>query len=187
MSEENVETLRAVYDGVQSRRFRRGECELVRPDAGVHSPRSGSAAREARTAIREWMEPDAFEKQQFEPLDFEVNSDRVLTRQRLRARGAGSGIELDVETWVVFTFDNGLVARGEVYPLGQEDEARRAAGLEEYAMSEENVEIAKGWLDRWNRGERSVQVDEIHSDVEVVSRFRPEPYRGLRRCSAVDR
>ena len=46
-------------------------------------------------------------------------------------------------------------------------------------MSEENVEIAKGWLDRWNRGERSVQVDEIHSDVEVVSRFRPEPYRGL--------
>jgi ketosteroid isomerase-like protein len=45
-------------------------------------------------------------------------------------------------------------------------------------MSQENVEIAKGWLDRWNRGERSVQVDEIHPGVEVVSRFRPEPYRG---------
>ena len=32
-------------------------------------------------------------------------------------------------------------------------------------MSQENVEIAKGWLDRWNRGERSVQVDEIHPGV----------------------
>jgi hypothetical protein len=31
----------------------------------------------------------------------------------------------------VFTFDDGLVARGEVYPLNQEEEARRAAELRE--------------------------------------------------------
>jgi ketosteroid isomerase-like protein len=45
-------------------------------------------------------------------------------------------------------------------------------------MSRENVETAKGWIDRWNRGERSLPNDEIHSDVEVESRFRPEPYYG---------
>jgi ketosteroid isomerase-like protein len=45
-------------------------------------------------------------------------------------------------------------------------------------MSQENIETAKGWIARWNRGERSLADDEIHSDVEVESRFRPEPYCG---------
>jgi ketosteroid isomerase-like protein len=44
-------------------------------------------------------------------------------------------------------------------------------------MSQENVEIAKSWIERWNSGERSVD-GEIHPEVEVVSRFRPQPYRG---------
>jgi hypothetical protein len=78
------------------------------------------------------MEPDAFKEQRYEPLAFEVSGNRVLMRQQLFARGAGSGIELDVVTWVVWTFDDdGLLLRGEVYPLDQEDEARRAAGLRE--------------------------------------------------------
>src|SRR6478672_4170187 len=47
------------------------------------------------------------------------------------------------------------------------------------AMSQENIEMAKSWLDRWNRGQRTLPDDEIHADVEVVSRFRTEPYRGL--------
>ena len=129
MSQENVETLRALYEA-----FNRGDfdaaVELVRPDAEFIRPVVEAPLRGA-AAIREWMEPDAFEKQQIEPLHFEVNGDRVLTRQHMRARGAGSGIELDVETWVVFTLDDGLVARGQVYPLNREEEARRAAGLEE--------------------------------------------------------
>ena len=45
-------------------------------------------------------------------------------------------------------------------------------------MSQENVEFCKRLIDRWNRGARSVPDDEIHPDVEVVSRFRPDPYRG---------
>ena len=44
-------------------------------------------------------------------------------------------------------------------------------------MARGNIEMAKSWLDRWNRGERTLPEDEIHADVEVVSRFRPEPYR----------
>jgi hypothetical protein len=77
------------------------------------------------------MEPDAFEEQRVEPLAFEVSGNRVLIHQRTTARGAGSGIELDIETWAVFTFDDGLIVRGEYFALDQEAEARQAAGLSE--------------------------------------------------------
>jgi ketosteroid isomerase-like protein len=127
MSQGKVEKLRAAYEA-----FNRGDfdaaVQLARPDAEFVRPGLEPTLRGA-AAIREWMEPDAFGEQRIEPLDFEVSGDRVLMRQRTRARGARSGIELDVETWAVFTFDGGLIARGEVYALDQEAEARRAAGL----------------------------------------------------------
>ena len=129
MSQGNVEKLRAVYEA-----FNRGDFDaavkLARPDAefvrpGLEAPLRGAAA------IREWMEPDAFEEQRIEPLDFEVSGNRVLVRQRTIARGAGSGIELDVESWAVFTFDDGLIARVEGFQRHQEAEALEAAGLSE--------------------------------------------------------
>ena len=124
-----IDALRRAYEA-----FNRGDfdaaVELARPDVefsrpGLEAPLRGAAA------LREWMEPDAFDEQRIEPLDFEVNGNRVLIRQRTRARGAASGIELDIETWTVFTFDDELIARGDVYALDQEDEARKAAGLSE--------------------------------------------------------
>jgi ketosteroid isomerase-like protein len=45
-------------------------------------------------------------------------------------------------------------------------------------MSQENVEVCKRMVDRWNLGDRSMPEDEVHPDVEVVSRFRSEPFRG---------
>jgi ketosteroid isomerase-like protein len=129
MSQENVEKLRAVYEA-----FNRGDFDaavkLVRPDAELVRPGLEAPLRGAG-AIREWMEPDAFETQRIEPLDFEVSGNRVLVRQRTTARGAGSGIELDVENWAVFTFDDGLIVRGEGFLVDQEAEARQAAGLSE--------------------------------------------------------
>ena len=129
MSQENVERLRAAYEA-----FNRGDFDaavkIVHPDAmfvrpGLEGPLRGVAA------VREWMEPDAFEEQRVEPLGFEVSGERVLMRQRTTARGAGSGIELDVETWAVFTFDDGLIVRGEVFTREQETQARQAAQLAE--------------------------------------------------------
>ena len=82
--------------------------------------------------MREWMEPDAFEEQRVEPLDFRVEGKKVLVRQRTQARGAGSGINLDQEVWTVFTFDDDLlVTRMESYLPHQGSEARQAAGLRE--------------------------------------------------------
>jgi ketosteroid isomerase-like protein len=51
-------------------------------------------------------------------------------------------------------------------------------------MSRENVEIVKGWFERWNRGERELFEHEIHPDVQVISRLQHEPFRrpeGLRK------
>jgi ketosteroid isomerase-like protein len=45
-------------------------------------------------------------------------------------------------------------------------------------MSQENVELVKRWIDAWNRGERSLPENQVHPDAKVVSRFRPEPFRG---------
>src|SRR5690349_21816756 len=45
-------------------------------------------------------------------------------------------------------------------------------------MSQENVEIVRRLVERWNRGERSALDDAIHPEIEIVSRFRPDPYRG---------
>jgi limonene-1,2-epoxide hydrolase len=78
-------------------------------------------------AVRAWLEPDAFESQQLELLDSEAVGSRVLTRQRLSARGAGSGIEMAIEGLSIWTFnEDGKVARVETFTLDEEDEARRA-------------------------------------------------------------
>jgi ketosteroid isomerase-like protein len=78
-------------------------------------------------AVRAWMEPDAFESQENEVLSFEPEGNRVLTRQITRARGAGSGIEMEIEAIAVWTFDeDGRVARVEAFTPAEEDEARRA-------------------------------------------------------------
>ena len=126
--EAMIEALRRAYEA-----FNGGDydavLELARPDiqytrTGIEAPLMGTEA------LRAWMEPDAFDRQQTDPLSFEVNGNKVLVRQRFSARGAESGIELDVNSWAVFTLDeDGLVARAEMYLRHEEAEARRAAGL----------------------------------------------------------
>jgi ketosteroid isomerase-like protein len=81
-------------------------------------------------ALREWMEPDAFDSQAIEPLDFRVNGNRVVARQRNRIRGAGSGIDTDFYSWSVWTLDDaGAVTRVELFQEHEEDRAMDAAGL----------------------------------------------------------
>ncbi len=76
------------------------------------------------------MEPDAIAEQRSEPREFRVNGDKILVRQHTRSRGAGSGIELEADFWVVWTFDeDGLVTRIESFLVDQKAEALEAAGL----------------------------------------------------------
>ena len=110
--------------------FNRGDFEAAmgyaHPDIvfarpGVESELSGAAA------IRAWMEPDAFESQKFELVDFRASGNRLLVRQRMRARGTVSGIEMEVETLTVWTFDEaGRATRMESFRVEDESDALRA-------------------------------------------------------------
>ena len=94
--------------------------------AGDQQPLKGAAQ------FRAWMEPDAFESQVMEPLDFRVVGNKVLVRQLNHIRAAGSGFEGDFLFWNVYTHDEaGLLIRLEVYLHYQEAEALEAAGLSE--------------------------------------------------------
>ena len=59
-----------------------------------------------------------------------VNGNRVLVKQHITARGAGNGIELDLDNWAVWTLDeDGLATRVESFRIHEESEALEAAGL----------------------------------------------------------
>ena len=125
-----IDALRRSYEA-----FNRGDF-----DAAVESahpeiefvPPGGQASLRGAAAVRAWMEPDAFEEQRIAPLDFRVAGNKVLVRQHTQARGAGSGINLDMEIWAVWTFDDDLlVTRLESYLPHQESAALEAAGLRE--------------------------------------------------------
>jgi limonene-1,2-epoxide hydrolase len=76
--------------------------EMAHPEIVLVRP-GGLPELRGADAIRAWMEPDAFESQTVELLDFDVEGNRVLTRQRTTARGAGSGIEMAIDSLTVWT------------------------------------------------------------------------------------
>ena len=115
--------------------FNRGDfdaaVEGAHPEIEV-VPTGGQALLRGAEALRAWMEPDAFEEQRIEPLDFRVEGNKVLVHLHTHGRGAGSGIELEVDPWVVWTFDDELLAtRVEAFLPHQESEALEALGLSE--------------------------------------------------------
>jgi ketosteroid isomerase-like protein len=115
--------------------FNRGDVEavvqLVRPDFELVR-QGGQSSIKGVAALREWLKPDAFEEQRLEPLDFRVNGDKVLVRTHLTGRGAGSGIEIDVVGYAVYTLDDhGLIKEVQLFLPHQEAEALKAARLKE--------------------------------------------------------
>ncbi|HKG34931.1 MAG TPA: nuclear transport factor 2 family protein [Solirubrobacterales bacterium] len=127
MSQANVETARRWLDAVAEEDVETAS-GLVDRDV-VLVPPGGQPPYRGVDSMRRWMEPDAFEGQEvkeFEPVL--AGGCRVLGRLHIRARGMTSGIELDVRSWAVWTFDDdGLITRIEIFLQHQEDEARAAA------------------------------------------------------------
>ena len=127
---ELIDSLRRTYDAFSRADFDTA-IEIAHPELELVPPGGQSSLRGA-DAVRAWMEPDAIAEQRIEPRDFRVKGNKVLVRQNTWARGAGSGIELEIETWVVWTLDDdGLATRIEAFLIHQENEALEAAGLTE--------------------------------------------------------
>ena len=133
MSEENVETARRWLEAISggSEDFDRA-LALVHPDIVLLPPGDQPPYRGAES-LRRWMEPDAFAMQVVKSFEtVEVTDRTILGRQLVTARGTASGIEMDVITWSVWSFDeDGLITRIELYLDHEESKAREAAGLQE--------------------------------------------------------
>ncbi|HET8821987.1 MAG TPA: nuclear transport factor 2 family protein [Thermoleophilaceae bacterium] len=126
--EEIIDRVRTGYEA-----FNRGDFDsavaLLHPDV-EYIPVGGQPPIRGADQIRAWMEPSAFERQVIEPRDIVVHGDKILLLLHSEIRGAGSGIEMEVDAWTVMTQDSdGLVTRMETFFLHDEAEARAAAGL----------------------------------------------------------
>jgi ketosteroid isomerase-like protein len=128
MSQDNVEKLRRAHES-----FNRGEFDaamtIAHADVEFFPPGDQAPIRGAEK-FRAWMEPDAFESQVIEPLAYTVAGNKVLLELVTKARGAGSGIELELRMWSVWTFDeDGLITRVESFLEHEKTRALEAAGL----------------------------------------------------------
>jgi ketosteroid isomerase-like protein len=123
--EQMIDALRRQTDAINRGDFD-AAIELADPDVVFVRPGGLPVLRGAK-AVRAWMEPDAFDSQTYELLSHEGQGNRMLTHQRTTARGAGSGIEMEIESLTLWTFnDQGKVARVEAFPIQEEDAAWRA-------------------------------------------------------------
>ena len=77
--QEIIDTLRRTYEAFSRADFDTA-IEMAHPDIEYHAP-GGQSVRRGADALRAWMEPDAFEEQQIEPLEFRVHGDKVWVRQ----------------------------------------------------------------------------------------------------------
>jgi ketosteroid isomerase-like protein len=128
--QERISTLRRVYESFSLADFDTA-IERAHPDIEF-VPVGGRAPTQGAEALRAWMEPDAFEQQRAEPREFQVRGDKVLVLVHTWGRGAGSGIELNIDMWNVWTFDDDdRVTRLEVFLPDQHGKALEAAGLSE--------------------------------------------------------
>ena len=131
MDQDKVERAKRLLEAVGSEDYETA-MELVHPQVELVPPGS-QAPLIGATRFRRWLEPDAFARQDISPLEWVVGeSGRLLSRQHIKARGSGSGIELELVSFTVWTFDDaGLVTRIEIFLPHEEESARAAAGLRE--------------------------------------------------------
>jgi ketosteroid isomerase-like protein len=128
--QEIISRLRRAYEAFNRADFD-AAMEVAHPEIEF-IPLGGQSPLRGADALREWMEPDAFENQQIQPVEFRMRGDKVLVHQLATARGAGSGIELNLDAWAVWTFDDdGRATRVQSFLPHQEIEALEAAGLSE--------------------------------------------------------
>jgi ketosteroid isomerase-like protein len=123
---------RRLRDGFEA--YNRGDWEAVLTYASddvelqrAHTSPDSREVLRGREQVLAFFRPDVFEDQRIDVLDLEVAPDAAYVRMRFTARGAGSGLPAEIESYNVYRIANGLLTRVEIY--ADEQEARAAAGL----------------------------------------------------------
>jgi ketosteroid isomerase-like protein len=110
MAEDMQRARRLVADGVQA--FNRGDfdrtVESLHPDVVWHRVSEVEAPLRGREAVRSFMEPEVFDRQQVEIISIEIIADCVLIEGDFQGLGRGSGIELTQRGWQLWRIRDGL-------------------------------------------------------------------------------
>jgi hypothetical protein len=122
-----TEALERSIDAFNRQDFDRA-IELAHPEIEFLPPGGQSPYRGAE-GVRAWMEPDAFSSTILELRGVQIEGNRALVHQHGTMVGAGSGIELEIDSWSVWSFDDELrVTRIETFLPHEEEQAREAFG-----------------------------------------------------------
>lgn len=126
----NLDVLHRFVDAFNSR-----DVDLIAsdidPDAELHEWPEAPGAQSytgpdgLRRALEVWF--DAWESMQIEITDTQEIDDRILVTLHQRAKGKGSEVEVEIDSYNVYTFDKGKVTRLELFL--NRDDALEAAGL----------------------------------------------------------
>src|SRR5262245_33555668 len=134
MSEENVELVRRVFDAYNQRdldlMLSYGTEDLTLDVSESRSPNQGVYRGEAEVRAVWKTFVDAWDQLHWEPLELQaLDADRVLSANRLTARGRGSGIEMTAHGAMIWTIRDGKVSQIRMFQ--SKAEALEATGLEE--------------------------------------------------------
>jgi ketosteroid isomerase-like protein len=132
MSQENVELVKRFEDGWAAGDLDAAlECvhtemvfdwsDSIGPFAGIYRGQDGM--------VRFWKElREAFEQFRPEALEFiEIGSERVITLDVVRGRGKGSGVEIEAQGAMLWSFRDGKIAHAKMFQT--KEEALQAASL----------------------------------------------------------
>jgi ketosteroid isomerase-like protein len=132
MSGENVEVVRSFYEAWARDEFP-GPIELMDPEVEYVNPAGAvePGTRRGRTAFARALEKvlEGWETWQMEPEEFKAVGDQVAVVLSYRARGRGSGVNVEGRESALWTLRDGKVCR---YAWFHEPgDAHEAAGLRE--------------------------------------------------------
>jgi ketosteroid isomerase-like protein len=133
MSRENVDLERRSFEA-----FERGDRAawlaefdgqvVVRQTAPIPDARTYQGHEGLVQVVSDWTQ--VFDDLVMTAEDFtDVGNKKVLVRVHQQARGAGSGVAMDFDTWFVYTVTSGKIARVEMF--NDRGPALEAAGLSE--------------------------------------------------------
>lgn len=113
---DRMRNLRLAYEA-----FNRGEMDavidLLEEDVELVPPPTAPEPEplRGREAVRGYLEPNLFDMQSAEPEELLEEGDRILVTVHARARGRGSGVEVDQTVFHLLTLDGDRAARLEVF------------------------------------------------------------------------
>jgi ketosteroid isomerase-like protein len=87
----------------------------------------GGGTIHGRDALREHLKPDVYDRASFELVEVVEGDEVALVHGVYHARGAGSGVELDIDTYIVYRLRGGLACAVENWR--NREDAERSSGL----------------------------------------------------------